>query len=61
VVFPSGHAMDMQSYVDRHGGIKGTMNHIKERLQRDNENPERREYRLQQLRALKAMQKAGMQ
>lgn len=61
VVFPNGHAMDMQSYVERHGGIKGTFQHIKERFERDKDNPERREYRLQQMRALKAMQKSGMQ
>jgi hypothetical protein len=61
VVFPNGHAMDMQSYVERHGGIKGTMEHIKERLKDSGDNPERQEYRKQQLRALKAMQKAGMQ
>jgi len=61
VVFPNGHAMDMQAYAERHGGIKGTMDHIKEHLKNDGDNPERQEYRKQQMRALKAMQKAGAQ
>jgi hypothetical protein len=61
VVFPNGHAMDMQSYVDRHGGIKGTVDHVKDHLKRGNDNPERQEFHKQQLRALKEMQKAGMQ
>ncbi|MBI5397050.1 MAG: hypothetical protein HZA91_17265 [Verrucomicrobia bacterium] len=60
VVFSNGHAMDMQSYVERHGGIKDTFEHVKDRLKQE-ENPERREFRIQQMRALKAMQKAGMQ
>jgi hypothetical protein len=60
VVFPNGHAMDMQSYVDRHGGFEATLEHVRERMKTDN-NPERREYRIQQLKALKSMSKAGVQ
>lgn len=60
VVFPNGHAMDMQSYVDRHGGLQATLEHVKERMKSD-DNPERREFRIQQLRALKSMGKAGVQ
>jgi hypothetical protein len=60
VVFPNGHAMDMQSYVERHGGLQATVEHIRERMKGD-DNPERREYRVQQLRALKSMSKAGVQ
>jgi hypothetical protein len=61
VVFPNGHAMDMQAYVERHGGMKGTMDHIREHLKNGGDSPERQEFRIQQLRALKAMQKSGAQ
>ena len=60
VVFPNGHAMDMQSYVDRHGGLQATFEHVKDRMKNDT-NPDRREYRIQQLKALKAMGKAGVE
>lgn len=60
VVFPNGHAMDMQSYVERHGGLQATVEHVRERMKSD-DNPERREFRVQQLKALKAMSKAGAQ
>lgn len=60
VVFPNGRAMDMQSYAERHGGIQATMDHVREHLQRD-DNPDRREFHVQQLRALKSMHKAGVQ
>ncbi len=60
VVFPNGHAMDMQSYVDRHGGLQATVEHIRERMKSD-DNPDRREYRIQQLKALKSMGKASAQ
>lgn len=60
VVFPNGRAMDMQSYAERHGGIQATMDHVREHLKRD-DNPDRREFHAQQLRALKSMNKAAMQ
>lgn len=60
VVFPNGHAMDMQSYVDRHGGLQATIEHVRERMKSD-DNPDRREFRAQQLRALKSMSKADRQ
>ncbi|MCX6900974.1 MAG: hypothetical protein NT105_20050 [Verrucomicrobia bacterium] len=60
VVFPNGRAMNMESYAERHGGIQATMDHVKEHMQRD-DNPERREFHVQQLRALKSMNKAAMQ
>jgi hypothetical protein len=54
IVFPNGHAMDMQSYVERHGGLQDTIKHVRERMQIDT-NPERLEYYQQQLKALKEM------
>lgn len=60
VVFPNGRAIDMESYAERHGGIQATIDHVKEHMQSDT-NPERRAFHVQQLRALKSMNKAAMQ
>ncbi|MFA6561578.1 MAG: hypothetical protein WCV00_06685 [Verrucomicrobiia bacterium] len=60
VVFPNGRAMNMESYAERHGGIKATIDHVREHMKND-DNPDRREFHAQQLRALKSMNKSGMQ
>jgi len=60
VVFPNGRAMNMESYAERHGGIQATIDHVKEHMKND-DNSDRREFRVQQLRALKSMSKSGMQ
>ncbi|MCX6908718.1 MAG: hypothetical protein NTY01_11830 [Verrucomicrobia bacterium] len=60
VVFPNGRAMNMESYAERHGGIQATIDHVKEHMKND-DNPDRREFHVQQLRALKSMNKAGVQ
>lgn len=60
VVFPNGRAMDMQAYAERHGGVQATIDHLREHVKND-DNPDRREFRVQQMRALKAMNKAGVQ
>jgi hypothetical protein len=59
VVFSNGRSMDMHSYAERHGGVQASIDHVKEHLKTD-ENPERREFHAQQLRALKSMSKTGM-
>jgi len=49
----------MQGYAERHGGVAGAMAHVKE-LMANETDPERLNYRKEQLKALKAMQAAGM-
>jgi hypothetical protein len=58
VAFPNGKNLDMQSYVDRYGGIAGAIQHVKELADRET-NPERLEYRQQQLEALQQMAAGG--
>ncbi|MCX7824964.1 MAG: hypothetical protein N2689_05345 [Verrucomicrobiae bacterium] len=60
IQYGDGRTMDMQSYAQRFGGIEGAMAHVQERLKGETD-PERIEYRKQQLKALKAMRKAGQQ
>lgn len=60
IQFSNGKTLDMQSYVARHGGTEATVQHVKELMERETD-PDRIEYRKQQLRALKAMHKAGIQ
>ncbi|MCX7824810.1 MAG: hypothetical protein N2689_04570 [Verrucomicrobiae bacterium] len=59
IAFPNGRTLDMQSYVERHGGVQAAMSHVRE-LMRDEKDPERLEYRRQQLTALKRMEEAGV-
>ncbi|MFA6560876.1 MAG: hypothetical protein WCV00_03085 [Verrucomicrobiia bacterium] len=58
VAFPNGRNLDMQSYVDRHGGAAGAIQHVKELMERETD-PERLEYRKQQLQALQQMSVTG--
>jgi len=58
IAFPNGRMLDMQSYVERHGGVQGAISHVRELMQ-DEKDPERLEYRRQQLMALKEMARAG--
>ena len=51
VAFPNGKSLDMQSYVDRHGGVQGAIQHVQELIGRE-QDPERLAYRQQQLYAL---------
>jgi hypothetical protein len=60
IQFPNGKSMDMDSYVARHGGVTGSMQHVRD-LMANETDPDRIEYRKQQLRALKSMYKSGMQ
>lgn len=60
ITYGDGRTMDMQSYAQRFGGIEGAMAHVQERLKGETD-PERIEYRKQQMKALKAMRKAGQQ
>jgi len=59
VQFPNGNQMDMESYAARHGGVKNAIEHIKE-LMPGETNPDRLAYRKEQIKALEAMQAAGM-
>ncbi|MBI5818986.1 MAG: hypothetical protein HZA88_08350 [Verrucomicrobia bacterium] len=58
VAFPNGRNLDMQSYVDRHGGVAGAMQHVQELMARETD-PERLEYRKQQLQALQQISATG--
>lgn len=58
VAFPNGKTLDMQSYVDRHGGAAGAIQHVQELMARETD-PERLEYRRQQLQALQQMAVTG--
>jgi hypothetical protein len=58
IAFPNGRTLDMQSYVERHGGVQGAISHVRELMQNE-QDPERLEYRRQQLTALKEMARAG--
>ncbi|MBI5396345.1 MAG: hypothetical protein HZA91_13700 [Verrucomicrobia bacterium] len=57
--FPNGRSYDMQGYTERHGGVKGAIQHVKE-LMANETDAERLGYRKEQLKALKSMQDAGM-
>jgi hypothetical protein len=57
VVLPGGRSYDMKGYAERHGGIKGAIEHVRERLERETD-PERIHYRKEQLKALKSMEKS---
>ncbi len=59
IQFPNGRSYDMQGYIERHGGVKGSIQHVQE-LMANETDPERLGYRKEQLKALKAMQAAGM-
>jgi hypothetical protein len=59
IQFPNGRNYDMQGYAQRHGGVKGAMEHVKE-LMANEKDPERLNYRKEQMKALKGMQAAGM-
>lgn len=59
IQFPNGRSYDMQGYAQRHGGVKGAMEHVKE-LMANEKDPERLNYRKEQIKALKAMQAAGV-
>jgi hypothetical protein len=59
IQFPNGRSYDMQGYIGRHGGVKGSIQHVQE-LMANETDPERLGYRKEQLKALKAMQAAGM-
>lgn len=54
VAFPNGKTLDMQSYVDRHGGMQEAIQHVQELIGRE-QDPERLAYRQQQLYALQQM------
>ena len=58
VAFSNGKTLDMQSYVDRHGGVAGAIQHVKELADRETD-PERLEYRKQQIFALQQMAAGG--
>lgn len=58
VAFPNGRTLDMQTYVDRHGGVAGAIQHVKDLMERETD-PERLEYRRQQLIALQGMPPTG--
>lgn len=58
VAFPNGRNLDMQSYVDRHGGVAGAIQHVQELMARETD-PERLEYRKQQLQALQQISATG--
>lgn len=51
VVFPNGRSVDMQGYAERYGGTQGAISHVRELLEKDTD-PERINYRKQQLIAL---------
>jgi len=59
VVFPTGRAVDMHAFAEQHGGIKGSVDYLKEHLQQQH-SPEGQEFHAQQFEALKQMQAAGM-
>jgi hypothetical protein len=59
IQFPNGRSYDMQEYVGRHGGVKGSIDQIKE-LMANETDPERLNYRKEQLKALQAMQASGI-
>lgn len=54
VAFPNGKTLDMQNYVDRHGGIQEAIQHVQDLIGRE-QDPERLAYRQQQLYALQQM------
>jgi hypothetical protein len=54
VAFPNGKSLDMQSYVDRHGGMQEAIQHVQDLISRE-QDPERLAYRQQQLYALQQM------
>ncbi len=54
VAFPNGKSLDMQAYVDRHGGVPEAIQHVQELISRE-QDPERLAYRQQQLIALQQM------
>ncbi|MCX6906424.1 MAG: hypothetical protein NTY01_00100 [Verrucomicrobia bacterium] len=58
VAFSNGKTLDMQNYVDRHGGVAGAIQFVKELADRETD-PERLEYRKQQLYALQQMAAGG--
>lgn len=58
VAFPNGKTLDMQTYVDRHGGVAGAIQHVKELMERESD-PERLAYRKEQLIALQNMPASG--
>ncbi|MBI5683468.1 MAG: hypothetical protein HZC54_00175 [Verrucomicrobia bacterium] len=58
VAFPNGRNLDMQTYVDRHGGVAGAIQHVKELMERESD-PERLAYRKEQLIALQRMSASG--
>jgi len=60
IVFPNGHSMDMHAFAERHGGVKGAMDYVKNHLQQSSHTSEREEYHKQELEALKQMQAAGL-
>jgi len=59
VVFPNGRAVDMHAFAEQHGGIKGSVDYLKEHLQQQH-SPGGQEFHAQQLEALKQMQAAGI-
>jgi hypothetical protein len=59
IQFPNGRSYDLQGYTERHGGVKGSIQHVQE-LMANETDPERLSYRKEQLKALKAMQASGM-
>lgn len=59
IQFANGRSYDMQGYAQRHGGVKGAMEHVKE-LMANETDPERLHYRKEQIKALMAMQAAGV-
>lgn len=58
VAFSNGKTLDMQTYVDRHGGVAGAIQHVKELADRETD-PDRLEYRKQQIFALQQMAADG--
>ena len=58
VAFPNGKTLDMQSYVDRHGGTAQAIQHVQDLISRETD-PERLAYRKQQLTALQQMAATG--
>lgn len=59
VVLPNGHAEDMHAFAEQHGGVKGATDYLKDHLQTPH-RPEREEYHLQQMEALKQMKATGI-
>ena len=59
ITFDNGRSYDMQAYTQRHGGVKASMQHVREQLQNETD-PQRIAYRKQQLQMLQQMRESGV-